>query len=62
MGHDAIKRQNGITSDDVETRGWMRLSYDCRELQIAYEEDVTKKLKKKIHKIFTDLQAQLKTL
>ncbi|MFA5830561.1 MAG: hypothetical protein WC878_01900 [Candidatus Paceibacterota bacterium] len=60
MGHDPLRKANGIQSDDIATRGWMRLHYDFQELQIAYEEDVTKELKKSILAALRGLQAQIK--
>jgi hypothetical protein len=60
MGHDPMRRANSIQSDDIATRGWMRIHYDYQELQIAYEEEVTRELKKSILTILKDLQKQLK--
>ncbi|MCX6738814.1 MAG: hypothetical protein NT098_02040 [Candidatus Parcubacteria bacterium] len=60
MGHDSMKRVNGIDADEVATRGWMKLSYDLRELQVVYEEAVSPAMKKSILNVFKNLQSKIK--
>ena len=60
MGHEACERRNGIDKDEIATRGWMKLSYNCRELNVSYEQAVTPILKKTIQQIFITFQTELK--